>query len=43
MGPIREALWTSNPLRWHGVILNLVIAAVLYLGTMLALTRREEF
>lgn len=43
MGPIREALWTNNPLQWRGIILNLTFAVVMFLSMSIVLNRREEF
>lgn len=43
MGPLREALWTNNPLQWRGVFLCLLITVILYCGMSLVLNRREEF
>lgn len=43
MGPLREALWTNNPLQWRGILLNLFAAGILYVGMSIVLNKREEF
>ncbi|ETY73994.1 ABC transporter permease [Lactiplantibacillus fabifermentans] len=41
MGPLRSALWTSNPLNWSGVWLSLSVTAGL-LGLINVVMRRRE-